>query len=230
MWFAHREDRASARLLGDPHVRHNLAGKHANIDGMLSAFRALCLIAIFVWIGGITQAQSASDLMGDALLREALNAKALSTSEIQNERYLSVIDYRAPSNVPRYFLIDTTDMSAQAFLVAHGRGSDPDYDGLADQFSNVEGSKMTSLGAFVTGNTYYGAHGLSLKLKGLSPQNDLAEQRLIVIHGADYVNAGRGVLGRSWGCPALERDVAERVIPLIKGGSFLYAVGTQMED
>ncbi|MEP1142680.1 MAG: murein L,D-transpeptidase catalytic domain family protein [Henriciella sp.] len=197
---------------------------------MLSAFRHLCFIASLTLIGGIAQATPASDLIGETLLAEALGAKASAVSEIKNERYLSVIDYRAPSNVPRYFLIDTADMSAQAFLVAHGRGSDPDYDGMADQFSNIEGSKMTSLGAFVTGKTYYGAHGLSLKLKGLSPQNDLAEQRLIVIHGADYVNAGRGVLGRSWGCPALERDVAERVIPLIKGGSFLYAVGTQQED
>lgn len=197
---------------------------------MLSAFRHLCFVASLTLIGGIAQATPASDLIGETLLAEALGAKASAVSEIKNERYLSVIDYRAPSNVPRYFLIDTADMSAQAFLVAHGRGSDPDYDGMADQFSNIEGSKMTSLGAFVTGKTYYGAHGLSLKLKGLSPQNDLAEQRLIVIHGADYVNAGRGVLGRSWGCPALERDVAERVIPLIKGGSFLYAVGTQQED
>ena len=171
----------------------------------------------------------AAEALGDALLREALAAKADAESEIGNDRYISVIDYRAPSNVPRYFLIDTTDMSTERFLVAHGRGSDPDYDGVADQFSNIEGSKMTSLGAFVTGKTYYGAHGLSLKLKGLSPQNDLAEKRLIVIHGADYVTADRNVLGRSWGCPALERDVAERIIPLIKGGSFLHVVGTQAE-
>ena len=171
-----------------------------------------------------------SQLLGHALLDEALSARDDAVSEIDNDRYLSVIDYRAPSNVPRYFLIDTSDMSAEAFLVSHGRGSDPDYDGMADRFSNIEGSKMSSLGAFVTGATYYGAHGLSLKLKGLSPQNDLAEKRLIVIHGADYVHEDRAVLGRSWGCPALEREIAERVIPLIKGGSFLYVVGTQAEE
>ncbi|MEO0607741.1 MAG: murein L,D-transpeptidase catalytic domain family protein [Pseudomonadota bacterium] len=175
-------------------------------------------------------AQPASELLGEALLEEALTAKADAHSEIRNDRYISVIDYRAPSNVPRYFLIDTEDMSAEVFLVAHGKGSDPDYDGIADRFSNIEGSKMTSLGAFVTGRTYFGAHGLSLKLKGLSPQNNLAEQRLIVIHGADYVNHGRSVLGRSWGCPALERSIAERIIPLIKGGTFVYAVGRNAED
>lgn len=194
---------------------------------MLSAFKGIFALLFLSGFAGLASATPASDLLGDALLREAMAAKADAKSEIGNERYISVIDYRAPSNVPRYFLIDTSDMSAESFLVAHGRGSDPDYDGMADQFSNIEGSKMTSLGAFVTGKTHYGAHGLSLKLKGLSPQNDLAEKRLIVIHGADYVHAERKILGRSWGCPALERDVAERIIPLIKGGSFLYVVGTQ---
>ena len=193
---------------------------------MLFAFRAFLL---FLAVGFIrsAQAEPAETLMGRKLLEEALAAKADAVSEIRDERYFSVIDYRAPSNVPRYFLIDTKDMSAETFLVAHGKGSDPDHDGMADQFSNIEGSKMTSLGAFVTGATYYGQHGLSLKLKGLSPQNDLAEKRLIVIHGADYVGEGRATLGRSWGCPALSRDDAERIIPLIKGGTFLYAVGTQ---
>jgi len=189
------------------------------------------LLAFFmmvsVWIAPVAMAAPAEKLMGQNLLTEALAAKASAKSEILNDRYFTVIDYRVPSSVPRFFLIDTADMTAEALLVAHGRGSDPDYDGMADQFSNIEGSKMTSLGAFVTGKTYYGAHGLSLKLKGLRPQNDRAEERLIVIHGADYVNKDRAVLGRSWGCSALERDVAERIIPIIKGGTFLYVVGTQ---
>lgn len=196
---------------------------------MLSAFKVISALLMMSSLSWNAAADPAAKVLGDALLQEAIAAKADAISEIANDRYFSVIDYRAPSNVPRYFLIDTQDMSAERFLVAHGRGSDPDYDGLADTFSNIKDSKMTSLGAFVTGKTYYGAHGLSLKLKGLSPQNDLAEERLIVIHGADYVSPNRSILGRSWGCPALERDVAERIIPLIKGGSFLYVVGTEGE-
>ena len=196
---------------------------------MLSRFKGI-IAALLLSSGGMAAtAEPAAKLLGDALLQEALAAKTDARSEIGNDRYISVIDYRAPSNVPRYFLIDTKDMTAERFLVAHGRGSDPDYDGVADTFSNIKDSKMTSLGAFVTGRTYYGAHGLSLKLKGLSPQNDRAEERLIVIHGADYVSPARSVLGRSWGCPALEQAVAERIIPLIKGGSFLYVVGTETQ-
>lgn len=197
---------------------------------MLSAFKGIFAALLGSAFSLSALADPADELIGSALLQEAMAAKADAASEINNDRYFSVIDYRAPSNVPRYFLVDTTDMSAEVFLVAHGRGSDLNHDGIADRFSNIEGSKMTSLGAYVTGRTYYGAHGLSLKLKGLSPQNSRAEERLIVIHGADYVHADRAVLGRSWGCPALARDDAERIIPLIKGGSFLYVVGTQSED
>ena len=40
-------------------------------------------------------------------------------------------------------------------------------------------------------------------------------------------SSDRAILGRSWGCPALERADAERIIPLIKGGTFLYAVGME---
>lgn len=196
---------------------------------MLSAFKGIIAALLLSSWSLVAAAEPAAKLLGDALLQEALAAKTDARSEIGNDRYFSVIDYRAPSNVPRYFLIDTKDMTAERFLVAHGRGSDPDYDGMADTFSNIKDSKMTSLGAFVTGRTYYGAHGLSLKLKGLSPQNDRAEERLIVIHGADYVSPARNVLGRSWGCPALERAAAERIIPLIKGGSFLYVVGTETQ-
>ena len=147
--------------------------------------------------------------------------------EVSVQRYVSIIDYRKPSSSPRYYLVDTQDMSAQAFLVAHGQGSDPNHDGYADRFSNIPDSKMSSLGAFVTLDPYYGAHGLSLRLKGLERRNDRAQQRLIVIHGADYVSSDRKRLGRSWGCPALAPDVAQRVIPLIKGGTFLYVVGHQ---
>ena len=84
---------------------------------------------------------------------------------------------------------------------------------------------MTSLGAFVTGADYYGQHGLSLKLHGLEAQNDKAEERYIVIHGASYVSPDRDKMGRSWGCPALEKGVAEELIPILEGGAFVYVSG-----
>jgi hypothetical protein len=80
----------------------------------------------------------------------------------------------------------------------------------------------------VTADTYSGAHGLSLRLRGLDPGlNDLAEARGIVLHGAAYVDpavVGKlGRLGRSEGCPALSPAAAGRVIRLIRGGTILFA-------
>lgn len=110
-------------------------------------------------------------------------------------------------------------------LVAHGRAS-----GLQQStaFSNVPGSKQSSLGLFRTADTYQGRHGYSLRLVGLEPGvNDLAFERNIVIHGADYATrsfiAKHGRLGRSWGCPALDPALHRDVIDAIRGGSALFA-------
>jgi hypothetical protein len=110
-------------------------------------------------------------------------------------------------------------------LVAHGRETGDD---VAMKFSNRPGSLQSSLGTFLTGATYRGKYGLSLRLKGLDRGvNDRAEARAIVIHGADYVNEDivrrRGRLGRSLGCPALSLDAAPRVIELIRDATVVYS-------
>ena len=172
-----------------------------------------------------TSAGMIDEVVPAELLAEALASRDAHAARVGDVDRMTIIDYRRRSSERRFYLIDFDAGTAEALLVAHGRGSDPDHDGVADTFSNTPGSKMTSLGAFVTGDTYYGAHGLSLKLHGLEPRNDKAEARAIVIHGAVYVTPARAVLGRSWGCPALEMAVVERVIDAIKGGTFLYVVG-----
>lgn len=135
---------------------------------------------------------------------------------------LAIIDYSLPSHRPRLFLIDAETGESEAFLVAHGRGSDPDFDGQATHFSNIAHSKMSSLGAYATGQRYRGIHGLSLKLTGLDATNDRAQERAIVIHGAAYVAPGREVLGRSWGCPTIETRYIKTIIDRLKGGALLY--------
>jgi hypothetical protein len=110
-------------------------------------------------------------------------------------------------------------------LVAHGRNTG---EKVAEHFSNVEGSKMSSLGLYQTAETYYGSNGYSLRLRGLdSGFNDRALERAIVMHGASYVSAAiaehMGRLGRSWGCPAVRQEVARGVIDTLKGGALLFA-------
>jgi hypothetical protein len=141
---------------------------------------------------------------------------------------LTVIDYSLPSTKPRLWVLDLTNGKVLfRELVAHGQGSGDNY---ATRFSNQPDSHQSSLGLFLTGGTYTGGNGYSLKLRGLeSGVNDLAESRYIVMHGAWYVSPEHaralGRIGRSWGCPALPQETAGPVIDTIKDGSFLFVYG-----
>ncbi len=139
---------------------------------------------------------------------------------------LAVIDYSLPSTTPRLWVFDV-DRGRLLFqeLVAHGRNTGEQ---LAARFSNVEGSKMSSLGLFQATETYTGSNGYSLRLRGLDAGfNDNALSRAIVMHGAPYVSEAfaerLGRLGRSWGCPAVRNEVARVMIDTLKGGALLFA-------
>ncbi|HWM91210.1 MAG TPA: murein L,D-transpeptidase catalytic domain family protein [Thermoanaerobaculia bacterium] len=164
------------------------------------------------------------------VLAMALDAMACAKAKGVSGRndLLTVIDYSLPSTEPRLWVLDL-ERGEVLFneLVAHGQGSGEKF---ATRFSNLNDSHQTSLGLFLTGGTYQGGNGYSMKLKGLEKGfNDRAETRYIVMHGAWYVSEdharNQGRLGRSWGCPALSEEMAPRVIDTIKGGSFVYSYG-----
>lgn len=145
---------------------------------------------------------------------------------VRRRDLLTVIDYSLPSSQPRLFVFD---LAAHKLLfrelVAHGKNTG---DNVAKFFSNSPGSLATSLGLFVTDDTYFGHNGYSLRLKGLEEGiNDMALDRAIVLHGASYVSEEAvkvlGRLGRSWGCPAVRSEVAESIINTIRGGSPIFA-------
>lgn len=139
---------------------------------------------------------------------------------------LAVIDYSRPSLEPRLWVFDLSGPHLVfEELVAHGQGSG---DNLPTRFSNAGGSHASSLGLFVTGDTYLGRNGYSMRMEGLEPGvNDRARERAIVMHGAPYVDAifgeRQGRIGRSWGCPAVREAVARQMIDVLKGGQFLFA-------
>jgi hypothetical protein len=151
---------------------------------------------------------------------------------IANERYLTIADMSMASSHPRLYIIDMEkqEVLLQTF-VAHGKNS-----GLlfAEEFSNLVGSFKSSLGFYITGKPYQGKHGQSLILKGVELGiNDKAEERAIVLHGADYANKGfvnqQGYLGRSLGCPAVPNNQVKTIIQTIQGASclFVYAPNKQ---
>lgn len=143
-----------------------------------------------------------------------------------NPRYWGVVNFDLHSAKPRLFLFDSVVGSVSKHLCAHGRGSEgPADDGYAEIFKNTDGSNCSSLGIYQCDVTYIGGHGKSLYLDGLEESNSNARRRHIVMHGADYVSpsviAQTGRIGRSLGCPAIEMDDVEKVIPALMGGSFL---------
>lgn len=159
----------------------------------------------------------------DNLLLKALAAYDARVSKLKNSRYLSVVDFSVHSSLPRFFIIDMSNGSVLALHVAHGAGSDPKRTGYATRFSNTPQSEMSSLGLYVTAETYYGKHGYSLRLDGLSKTNSNVRGREIVIHGASYVHDKNVQAGRSWGCLAFSIAQHQTVIQLLKGGSLIYA-------
>lgn len=145
--------------------------------------------------------------------------------KFENPRYIAEIDYSKNSKEKRLAVYDRVANTVEFHKCAHGSGSgNTKHDGNCVEFSNSNGSHMTCLGAFETGDTYNGSNGLSLRLHGLDSTNDNAYERAIVMHGADYVNdQDSKVSGRSWGCPAVDRDVYKELIAKLKGGSLIYA-------
>ena len=148
-----------------------------------------------------------------------------SRSAISKRGIISIIDYRKSSNEKRLYVIDLINKKVLYHsLVAHGRHSGEIY---ARDFSNEPGSLKSSLGFFVTGDTYDGVHGYSLRLYGKEKGfNDKARARRIVIHGAYYVRRSfietNGRLGRSQGCPALPPGLHIDIIDTIVGGTCIF--------
>jgi hypothetical protein len=166
--------------------------------------------------------------LDDSIFTLALGAAscAVRTGAVDSPSTLTVIDYSRPSASKRMWVLDLEARQVLfEELVAHGQGSG---DNLPTKFSNEADSHQSSLGLFVTDDTYVGKNGYSLRLDGLEAGvNDHARDRAIVIHGAPYVSPqfvrAQGRLGRSWGCPALSEDIARTVIDRIKGGDLVFA-------
>ncbi|HYV20571.1 MAG TPA: murein L,D-transpeptidase catalytic domain family protein [Verrucomicrobiae bacterium] len=170
--------------------------------------------------------RAAPTLRAEALHAALLARKRLADAGLVTRPLVTIIDYSLPSTTRRLWVLDLPRRRVVYHsLVAHGRNTGENE---AISFSNEEGSLMTSLGAFITGRTYVGKNGYSLRLKGMDAGlNDRAEARAIVMHGAPYVSEefarANGRLGRSWGCPAVSPSIAHALIDRVKEGTLLYA-------
>ncbi|MBN9384984.1 MAG: murein L,D-transpeptidase catalytic domain family protein [Chitinophagaceae bacterium] len=151
----------------------------------------------------------------------------LKQGKLRKSDLLTICDFSQSSSKERMYVIDVRNKKIlYKTFVAHGINSGEEY---ASSFSNQEESCKSSLGFYVTRKTYYGVNGLSLRIEGLDKGfNDNAYKRSIVIHGASYVSLRilhkYGVMGTTFGCPAIPSEVSNEIIPLMKNGScfFIY--------
>lgn len=146
----------------------------------------------------------------------------------KNKEVLTIVDFSQPSTAKRMWIIDVKNKTLLLNThVAHGRGSG---ENMATKFSNISESHQSSLGFYVTSETYFGKHGLSLRLDGYDKGiNHMARARAIVVHGASYVSESfinqHGRLGRSHGCPAVAQELTPKIIGLIKDKTCLFING-----
>jgi hypothetical protein len=148
-----------------------------------------------------------------------------SAGTIKKDSLITIIDFSQPSDKKRLYVLDLA--SKQILfntLVAHGRNSGKLW---TNSFSNSLSSLKSSPGFYMTGETYMGENGFSLRLDGLEKNiNDNARARSIVMHGAPYVDPSSirtlGFLGRSWGCPAIPESLHKAIINTIKDSTCLF--------
>lgn len=146
--------------------------------------------------------------------------------KLNDKNLLSIIDFTKPSTQKRFYTIDLEHHIVKFFTyVSHGKNTGED---IAKSFSNTVHSNQSSLGFYVTAETYVGSKGYSLKLDGMEKgYNDNMRQRAVVMHDADYVSEywiqHYGRLGRSQGCPALPKEISKEVIDTIKGHTAIFA-------
>jgi hypothetical protein len=161
------------------------------------------------------------------VLQLALQAVAAAEKQgINSGKVLGIIDFSLPSTKRRFWVLDLEHRKVLFHeLVAHGKGSGENF---ATSFSNLPSSYQSSLGLYLTGSTYEGNHGYSLRLQGLEQGfNDRAEARAIVLHGAWYVSQSmidqNQRIGRSQGCPAVQESVVKPIIDTLKNGNLIFA-------
>ena len=146
---------------------------------------------------------------------------------ITRKDVVGIADFGRASADPRLHFIHMEEGRVQSFLVAHGRGSDPEHDGWLKHFSNTIGSEATSRGAYSTCAWYEGKYGTSIRLRGLDGDNSNAFDRAVVMHPAWYAATDMltkwGKLGRSEGCFAMDPEHFGQALWYLAGGRLLYA-------
>ncbi|KXH79096.1 murein L,D-transpeptidase catalytic domain-containing protein [Chryseobacterium kwangjuense] len=136
-----------------------------------------------------------------------------------------LIDMSIHSGIKRFFVWDFKTKSViRKYLVGHGCGSNPwSLDGSKNnpQFSNEDGSHLSSLGKYKLEGRGHSDWGINVKylMHGLEETNSNALKRYIVFHSWDQMS-DEEVFPRGspegWGCPTVSNNAMKEIDPMIQ--------------
>jgi hypothetical protein len=155
-----------------------------------------------------------------SLFERAEQLKKYAAKNGFNIRYAFLADMGMKSGKKRFFLLDLQSFQIlKSGLVAHGKGSEEFA--TEKKYSNEIGSKCTSLGLYKIGKSFNGEFGTAFKLYGLSPSNNNAYKRAIVLHSLNGIPDDEiGLpITQTEGCPSLSPNFLKAVRPLIENNS-----------
>lgn len=136
-----------------------------------------------------------------------------------------LIDMSIHSGIKRFFVWDfKTKSVVRKYLVGHGCGSNPwSLDSSKDhpQFSNEDGSHLSSLGKYKLEGRGHSDWGINVKylMHGLEETNSNALKRYIVFHSWDQMSDKEVFPNGSpegWGCPTVSNNAMREIDPMLQ--------------
>lgn len=174
------------------------------------------------------------------LFKEGLSPRSLDLmlAKMQEQhytkKYVVIVDYTLPSNIPRFFLIDWANQMFWKYYVSHAVDSGGLY---AESFTNTPWSLRSSLG-FMRTKLHRGKFGKSLKLFGVSASTTRVTAQAatgpILIHGAEYASREflqkYGRLGRSYGCVTVSYEDIPEIYAALGADALVLAYNDRFWD
>lgn len=154
----------------------------------------------------------------DEIVKKANEIETKWGDKAKNKNIITLIDFSKSIDSARLYVVDVKNNKILlSSNVDHGFGSGTGQ--TPNTFSNAVGSNASSLGCYVTMQTYNGTWGYSLRINGLEEdKNSNALKRNIVVHSSRKMYSKF-----SLGCFSVPDKNANLLIDLIKNGSLIYA-------
>ncbi len=142
-----------------------------------------------------------------------------------NTDFCILIDMSLHSGIKRFFVWDLKTQSVtEKYLVGHGCGPNSwskDESKDRPEFSNEDGSHLSSLGKYKLQGRGYSEWGINIKylMHGLEETNTNALKRFIVFHSWDLMSDEETFPKESpegWGCPTISNNAMKKIDPMIQ--------------